>query len=184
MRIFIEIWILNICVIDYLLTEAKPFLNQCHFSSIYIQHINASETSETALYNRLQNMKKHYQIRWFDDQFDLLTRRVYKNKKDITAFDLWIWGYMKLNVLVSNFVLLMINLHWTLICCISKRDTCNEFGVKICACRAKTKKCDINEKKYLKYKVNGSQCITIWIDLGLKGLFFIEICYIVSKKNW
>ena len=28
-------------------------------------------------------------------------------------------------------------------------------------------------KKHLKYKVNGSQSITIWINLGLKGLWFI-----------
>ena len=144
----------------------KTIFNQFRSSSIYIQCIIDPEKSEAALYNCLQNMKKHYQIRWFDDEFDLLLRHdiiqfklVYKN--DITAFDLWIWGYMKWNGLVSNFVLIKNNLHWTLICCILKRDTCNKFGVKICACRARTKKCDINEKKYLKYKVNGSQFITI-----------------------
>ena len=84
--------------------------------------------------------------------------------------------------LVSNYVLIKINLHWTRICCISKRDTCNKFGVKICACRARTKKCDINEKKHLKYKVNGSQSITIWINLGLKGLCFIWNITILSKN--
>ena len=73
MILLLEIWILSICVIDYLGTDAKPFLNQFHSSSIYIQCIIAPEKSEAALYNRLQNIKKHYQIPWFDDEFDLLT---------------------------------------------------------------------------------------------------------------
>ena len=151
---------------------SKTIFNQCRSSSIYVQCIIDAEKSKAALYNRLPNMKKHYQICWFDDEFDLLTllffdmisfnsSRYMRIKIDITAFDLWIRGCMKWNGLVSNFVLIKNNLHWTLICCILKRDTCNKFGVKICACRARTKKCDINEKKYLKYKVNGWQCITI-----------------------
>ena len=73
MMILLEIWILSICVIDYLGNDAKPFLNQFHSSSIYIQCIIAPEKSEAALYNRLQNIKKYYQIPWFDDEFDLLT---------------------------------------------------------------------------------------------------------------
>ena len=104
----------------------KTIFNQFRSSSIYIQCIIDPEKSEAALYDNLPI------------------------KTDITAFDLWIWGYMKWNGLVSNFVLIKNNLHWTLICCILKRDTCNKFGVKICACRARTKKCDINEKKVFK----------------------------------
>ena len=153
MRILIKIWILNICVIDYLFTDAKPFL----ISFVRVQSIFSALLIQ-------KNQKRHFIIvykiwkniiRFVDLMMNLILRHdiiqfklVYKN--DITAFDLWIWGYMKWNGLVSNFVLIKNNLHWTLICCILKRDTCNKFGVKICACRARTKKCDINEKKVFK----------------------------------
>ena len=136
MRILIEIWILNICVIDYLVTVAKPIL----ISVVRVQSI-----FRALLFQK--NQKRHviivYKI-WKNVRFfDLMMNSIYMRIKiDITAFDLWISGYMK-----WYFVLIMNNLHWTLICCILKRDTCNKFGVKICACCARTKTCDINEIK-------------------------------------
>ena len=101
---------------------SKTILNQCRSSSIYVQCIIDPEKSKAVLYNRLPNMKKHYQICWFDDEFDLLTllffdmisfnsSRYMRIKIDITAFDLWIRGCMKWNGLVSNFVLIKNNLH-------------------------------------------------------------------------
>ena len=79
MIILLEIWILSICVIDYLGTDAKPFLNQFHSSSIYIQCIIAPEKSEAALYNRLQNIKKTLpdSLIWWWIWFTNITSTIY-----------------------------------------------------------------------------------------------------------